>query len=143
MPSPPHTPSVAGPSSQQYGHTVYGGPSQTSTGTAEQTLANLATMAQTMTSTCVRLLQAQAEDNKLRMEYLRRREEREDVESCMRREAEKRRQEREVVEGERLQQMATMKSKWDLATELLSNPSVEASVRQVAGEFLKKLFTND
>ena len=100
-------------------------------------------MAQTLVSACMRLLQAQADDSKMRLEYLRRREEREETDSRARMEMEKKRQEREAVDSERLQQNAKMKQKSELATELLSNPNVDPSVKAAAGDYLKKLFAND
>ena len=147
MPSPPHTPSTV-PANQQYagahGYAVStaAGPT-TVPGPVDQNMANFATMAQTMMSACMRLLQAQSEDSKIRLEYLRRREEREEEESRVRADAEKRRQEREAAEWERLQRDAKVKQRSELATELLSNPSVDGGVRQAAGEYLKKLFAND
>lgn len=65
------------------------------------------------------------------------------MESRVRAEAEKQRQEREAAEWERLQRDAKVKQRSELATELLSNPSVDGGVRQAAGEYLKKLFAND
>ncbi|THH21298.1 hypothetical protein EW146_g223 [Bondarzewia mesenterica] len=148
MPSPPHTPSTV-PANQHYaaahGYTVPpsaipGGAS--AGGGVDQNMASIATMAQTMMSACMRLLQAQAEDSKIRLEYLRRREEREEEESRMRAEIEKRRQEREAAEWERIQQNSKVKQRSELATELLSNPNVDGSVKQAAGDYLKKLFAN-
>jgi len=100
-------------------------------------------MVQTLVSACMRLLQAQADDSKMRLEYLRRREEREEAETRLRIEMEKKRQEREAAESERLQQNAKMKPKSELATELLSNPNVDSSVKAAASDYLKKLFAND
>jgi hypothetical protein len=36
-----------------------------------------------------------------------------------------------------------MKQKSELATEILSNPNVDQSVKAAAGDYLKKLFAND
>ena len=99
--------------------------------------------AQTLVTACMRLLQAQADDSKMRLEYMQRREEREEADSRMRMEMEKKRQEREAADSERLQQNAKMKQKSELATELLSNPNVDPSVKAAAGDYLKKLFAND
>jgi hypothetical protein len=100
-------------------------------------------MLQTLVTGCMRLLQAQVDDSKMRLEYLRRREEREEADSRVRIEMEKKRQEREVADSERLQQNAKMKPKSELATELLSNPNVDSSVKAAASDYLKKLFAND
>ncbi|KAA1467546.1 hypothetical protein DENSPDRAFT_926695 [Dentipellis sp. KUC8613] len=109
----------------------------------EPGVANISAMAQSMVSACMRLLQAQAEDSKARLEYLKRREEREEEEGRLRREIEKKKQEREAADWERSQQNMKVKQKSELATELLSNPGVEATVKQAAGDYLKKLFAND
>ena len=110
---------------------------------ADQLPPNTGAMVQTLVTACLRLLQAQADDSKMRLEYLRRREEREEADSRVRLEMEKKRQEREAAESERLQQNAKMKPKSELATELLSNPNVDSSVKAAASDYLKKLFAND
>ena len=91
-------------------------------------------------SAYMRLLQAQVDGSKMRLEYLRRREEREEADSRLRMEMEKKHQERET---ERLQQNVKLKQKSELATGLLSNPNVDLSVKAAAGDYLKKLFAND
>ncbi|TFY76676.1 hypothetical protein EWM64_g7338 [Hericium alpestre] len=152
MMSPPQTPGPP-PAHQPYAapapfamapHTAPPPPQPgASIAAVEQTVASMSTMAQTMMSACMRLLQAQAEDSKARLDYLKRREEREVEEGRLRMELEKKRQERENADRERMQQNAKLKQKSDLATEILSNPGVEASVKQAAGDYLKKLFAND
>lgn len=88
----------------------------------------------------MRLLQAQQEDSKVRLEYLRRREEREESESRIRMEMERRREEREEREHEAKMRGERVRQKSEIATEILSNGAVEGSVRSAAGEYLKKLF---
>jgi hypothetical protein len=142
MPSPPQTPSTA-PVGQHH-LTSYATPATTvANATTEQVPQNAGAMAQTLVTACMRLLQAQADDSKMRLEYLRRREEREEADSRMRVEMEKKRQEREAADSERLQQNAKMKQKSELATEILSSPNVDQSVKAAAGDYLKKLFAND
>lgn len=101
------------------------------------------TLTQGMVSTYLQFLQAQTQTSKLKLEYLRRREEREERESSQRREVERLRLEREAAEWEHSKQAATVKQKADRAIELLGNPIVDASVKQAAGDYLKKLFTTD
>lgn len=141
IPSPPQTPSTA-PVGQHH-LASYATPPTPVTSTTDQLPPNSGAMAQTLVSACMRLLQAQADDSKMRLEYLRRREDREEADSRLRMEMEKKRQEREAVDSERLQQNAKMKQKSELATELLSNPNVDPSVKAAAGDYLKKLFAND
>jgi len=141
MPSPPQTPSTA--PVPQHHLAPYGTPTTPVANTADQLPPNAGAMAQTLVTACMRLLQAQADDSKMRLEYLRRREEREEADSRMRMEMEKKRQEREAADSERLQQNAKMKQKSELATEILSNPNVDPSVKAAAGDYLKKLFAND
>jgi len=141
IPSPPQTPSTA-PVGQHH-LTSYATPATPIANTTDQLPPNTGAMVQTLVSACMRLLQAQADDSKMRLEYLRRREEREEADSRTRMEMEKKRQEREVADSERLLQNAKMKPKSELATELLSNPNVDSSVKAAASDYLKKLFAND
>ena len=76
----------------------------------------------------------------MKLEYLRRREEREEKESAARREVDRVRLEREASEKERNSQLENIKHRAKMATDLLSQPEVDASVRQAAGDYLKKLF---
>ena len=138
IPSPPQTPSTA-PVGQHHLAT-YATPPTPVTSTTDQLPPNSGAMAQTLVTACMRLLQAQADDSKMRLEYLRRREEREEADSPLRMEMEKKHQEREA---ERLQQNAKLKQKSELAPELLSNRNVDPSVKAAAGDYLKKLFAND
>ena|SRR6266850_2731500 len=142
IPSPPQTPSTA-PVGQHHLASYATPATPVANATADQLPQNSGAMAQTLVTACMRLLQAQADDSKMRLEYLRRREEREEADSRMRMEMEKKRQEREAADSERLQQNAKMKQKSELATELLSNPNVDPSVKAAAGDYLKKLFAND
>jgi hypothetical protein len=141
IPSPPQTPSTA-PVGQHH-LASYAAATTPVASAGEQLPPNQGAMAQTLVSACMRLLQAQADDSKMRLEYMRRREEREEADSRLRVEMEKKRQEREAADSERLQQNAKMKQKSELATEILSNPNVDPSVKAAAGDYLKKLFAND
>ncbi|KAI6155545.1 hypothetical protein BKA82DRAFT_991504 [Pisolithus tinctorius] len=100
------------------------------------------TVPQSMLAACLQLLQAQAQHSKLKLEYLRRREEREEKESAARREMERLRSEREQAEWEHNKESVKMKQRAQLATELLNNPVVDGSVRQAAVDYLKKLFSD-
>ncbi|KAF9223489.1 hypothetical protein BS17DRAFT_767339 [Gyrodon lividus] len=105
----------------------------------EQSPVNLS-IPQSLMTTCLQLLQAQAQHSKLKLDYLRRREEREEKESSARREMERIRSEREQADWEHNKESITIKQRAQLATDLLSNPVVDGSVRQAAVEYLKKLF---
>ncbi|KAI4519011.1 hypothetical protein K523DRAFT_261551 [Schizophyllum commune Tattone D] len=85
-------------------------------------------------------LQMQTQTNKLKLDYLRRKEEREERESRERYEVERMRLEREERELEHSKQVAAVKQKSDRAIDLLGNPAVDPSIKQVAGDYLKKLF---
>ena len=90
----------------------------------------------------MQLLQAQVQHSKLKLDYLRKREEREDKVSVARREIERLRLEREQAEWEHNKESIKMKQRAQLATDLLSNPVVDGSVRQAAMDYLKKLFAD-
>ncbi|KAJ6630976.1 hypothetical protein B0H10DRAFT_2159873 [Mycena sp. CBHHK59/15] len=132
VPSPPtpvvpaHAPSLAAPPP------VHG----------DQTIVNLP-LSQGMLSAYLQFLQVQTQTGKQKLEYLRRREEREEKESAQRRELERLRMERETAEFEHNQQTAKVKQRADRAIELLGSSVADASIKQAAGEYLKKLFTTD
>jgi ABC-type branched-subunit amino acid transport system ATPase component len=98
------------------------------------------TVPQNLMAACLQLLQAQVQHSKLKIDYLRRREERE--ESSARQELERRRFEREQADRENSKESG-MKQRAQLAMELMGNPIVDASVRQAAVDYLKKLLATD
>lgn len=109
----------------------------------------------------MQFLQVQTQTGKMKLEYLRRREEREEKEMFQRREMERIKLEREAAEFEHSKQSANIKQKADRAIvstfvsswsekkldfvdqELLTNSNVDNSVKHAASEFLKRLFTTD
>jgi len=90
----------------------------------------------------LQILQAQTQTSKLKLDLLRRREDREERECVQKREMERMKLEREAAEFEHNKQSTIMKQKADRAIELLGNPSVDPSLKQVAGDYLKRLFTD-
>ncbi|KAF7375196.1 hypothetical protein MSAN_00406200 [Mycena sanguinolenta] len=92
------------------------------------------------TSACDACLGWQTQTGKQKLEYLRRREEREERESQQRREYERARLERETAEFEHNRTSASIKQRADKAIELLGSNGVDPSVKQAAGDFLKKFF---
>jgi hypothetical protein len=106
----------------------------------EQTVAHLTGLTQSLIGSYAHMVQSQSEDRRAKLEFMKRRDEREQEDSRLRREMDKRREEREVVELERAREREKIKQKSDLATELLSNPNVDAGVKEAAADFLKKLF---
>ncbi|KAG2058506.1 hypothetical protein BDR06DRAFT_1018300 [Suillus hirtellus] len=101
------------------------------------------TLPQNMMAACLQLLQAQVQHSKLKLEYLRRREEREERDSTARKDAERARLEREAAEWEHTKETANVKHRAQLATDVLANPVVDGSVRQAAADYLKRLFASD
>lgn len=100
------------------------------------------TVPQNLMAACLQLLQAQVQHSKLKIDYLRRREEREEKESSIRQELERRRFEREQADRENNKESG-MKQRVQLAMDLMGNPIVDASVRQAAVDYLKKLLATD
>ena len=80
----------------------------------DQTVLNLS-ITQGMMSTYLQFLQVQTQTGKMKLEYLRRREEREERESAQRREMERLKMEREVAEFEHNKQKTNMQQKADRA----------------------------
>lgn len=97
---------------------------------------------QNLMAACLQLLQAQVQHSKLKIDYLRRREEREEKECAMRQELERRRFEREQSDRENNKESG-IKQRAQLAMDLMGNPKVDASVRQAAVDYLKKLLATD
>jgi len=110
--------------------------------TPDQTPVNV-TFPHNMMATCLQLLQARSQQTAQKLEYMRKREEREERESWQRKEADRVREEREAVEWEFKKQSADVTQRSKLATEVLANPGVDPSVKQAAGDYLKRLFTTD
>ncbi|KIK47402.1 hypothetical protein CY34DRAFT_74016, partial [Suillus luteus UH-Slu-Lm8-n1] len=109
---------------------------------SDASLVNFA-LPQNMMAACLQLLQAQVQHSKLKLEYLRRREEREERDSIARKDAERVRLEREAAEWEHTKETANLKNRAQLATDVLANPVVDGSVRQAASDYLKRLFASD
>ncbi|KAL0579578.1 Histone acetyltransferase [Marasmius crinis-equi] len=98
------------------------------------------TLTQGMINAYLQFLQIQTQTGKMKLEYMRRREEREEAESNQRREVERLKLERETQQFEHNKMSVLTKQKTDRAIELLSNPNVDPSVKHSAGEYLKRLF---
>ncbi|KAJ7039611.1 hypothetical protein C8F04DRAFT_1317664 [Mycena alexandri] len=106
----------------------------------EQSLVNIP-LTQGMISAYLQFLQVQTQTGKQKLEYMRRREEREERESSQRRELERLRIEREVAEFEHNKVSAKIKQNADRAIEVLGSATItDMSLKQSAGDYLKKLF---
>ena len=108
----------------------------------DQAAVNVAIPHNMMTA-CLHFLQTQSQQTAQKLEYMRKREEREERDSKQRRETDRAREEREAVEWEFKKQSADVSQRSKLATEVLANPGVDPSVKQAAGDYLKRLFSMD
>ena len=117
-------------------------PSQSNGSTSDQSPVNV-TFPHNMMGTCLQLLQTQSQHSAQKLEYMRRREEREERESRLRKEADRVREEREAAEWEFKKQSADVVQRSKLATEILANPGLDPSVKQAAGDYLKRLFRTE
>jgi hypothetical protein len=106
----------------------------------DQTVAHLTGLTQSLIASYAHMVQSQSEDSRAKLEFMKRRDEREQEDSRLRREMDKRREEREIIDLERTRERENIKQKSGIATELLSNPNVDAGVKEAAADFLKKLF---
>ncbi|KIY51801.1 hypothetical protein FISHEDRAFT_36406 [Fistulina hepatica ATCC 64428] len=91
----------------------------------------------------LQFLQIQIQNSQKKLELMKRREEREERESQERREVERLRLEREAAQFEHNKASANMKQKTDRAIEILNSPTLDPSVKQVAGDYLKRVFRTD
>lgn len=105
--NPNPAPSSSTPSSAPNSSIPSGGPN-------DPPVVNV-TITQSMLSTYLQFLQVQTQTGKMKLEYLRRREEREEKESVQRREMERMKLEREAAEFEHNKHSATTKQKADRA----------------------------
>ncbi|KAJ2916590.1 hypothetical protein MD484_g3797, partial [Candolleomyces efflorescens] len=85
-------------------------------------------------------LQSQTQMNKMKMEYMRRREDREEKEHRTRLEASKLALEKEKQEVEEKRSGVLMKQKSEKAVELLGRPEIDQSVKAAAADYLRKIF---
>ncbi|KAG6850716.1 hypothetical protein H0H93_009874 [Arthromyces matolae] len=113
--------------------------SSTAPSGAEPAVMNL-TITQAMLSTYMQYLQVQTQTGKMKLEYMRRREEREEKDSAHRREIERIRLERETAEYEHKKQKISQDERTNRALSLLENPNLDEGIRKAAGEYLKSLF---
>ncbi|KIY71681.1 hypothetical protein CYLTODRAFT_435084 [Cylindrobasidium torrendii FP15055 ss-10] len=88
-------------------------------------------------------LQTKTLTAKSKLDYLRRREEREERDSQRRKETERLDSDRKKAELDFNIQVAQQKEKTDRAIEILQNQSMDPSIKAAAGEYLKKMFSND
>ncbi|KAJ3995086.1 hypothetical protein F5050DRAFT_1809014 [Lentinula boryana] len=116
--------------------------SSTISPSSDQAVVNL-TITQSMVSSYIQYLQVQTQTSKMKLEYMRKREEREERDSQQRRELERLKLDREKAEFDHKQSSANTKQKADRAIELLGNDKVDGTVKQAASEFLKRLFASD
>jgi hypothetical protein len=133
-PPPPPTPPHPNYQSQQVLHPACAP-------TTDQTVVHLTALTQNLIATYAHMVQSQTEDNRVKLEFKKRREIREEEDSRLRRELDKRREEREVSQWESTREREAVKQKADLATQLLSNPDLDPTIKQAAGDYLKQLFT--
>ncbi|KAG6817156.1 hypothetical protein H0H87_012117 [Tephrocybe sp. NHM501043] len=116
-------------------------PSSSSTSAApsssEPVVVNM-TVTQSMLSAYMQYLQVQTQSAKMKLEYMRRREEREEKDSAHRREVDRLRLEREAVEFEHNKQKSRQDEMTNRAMSLLENPNND--LRKAAGDYLKNLF---
>ena len=103
-------------------------------------MVHLTGLTQNLIASYAHMVQSQSEDSRAKLEFMKKKDEREQEDSRLRREMDRRKEEREIVELERMREREKIKQKSDLATELLSKPNVDAGVREAAADFLKKLF---
>ncbi|KAG5653383.1 hypothetical protein H0H81_000770 [Sphagnurus paluster] len=106
---------------------------------SDQAVLNL-TVTQAMSSTFMQYLQIQIQTGKMKLEYMRRREEREEKESAERRDYERKRMEREAAEFEHNKNKENTQRNTDRAMQILENPNLDDSVKKAAGDYLKKFF---
>lgn len=91
-------------------------------------------------SACLNLMQEQLRISKQILEILDRRDRREEQQIRERQEEERTRWERDMQEKNAREDEAKTKHRIQIATELLANPSIDASTRKSAGDFMKRLF---
>jgi histone acetyltransferase MYST4 len=98
-------------------------------------------LTQAMYTHIIQYMQSQNHYRQMKLEYLRRRQEREEAESIERRNIERARHELEISEMERRRQTEIINQKQEWAYQAVNNPRLDPGVKQAATEFLKSLFS--
>ncbi|KAJ7678480.1 hypothetical protein B0H17DRAFT_944489 [Mycena rosella] len=101
--------------------------------TPDQSIVNLP-LTQGMISAYLQFMQVQTQTGKQKLDYLRRREEREEKESQLRRDLDRARMERETAEFEQNKRSVNIKH----AIELLGSTVVDETIKQAARDYLTK-----
>ncbi|KAK7032838.1 hypothetical protein R3P38DRAFT_2919166 [Favolaschia claudopus] len=138
-PSPPSPAPPAPPPSYVPPPAAPPAPSSSSSSSSDQ-LINIP-LTQGMISAYLQFLQVQTQTGKQKLEYMRRREEREERESMQRHELERARRERDAAELEHNRAAANVKQRADKAIEVLNSELDNQVVRQLASDYLKKFFS--
>ncbi|KAG6854375.1 hypothetical protein C0991_007366 [Blastosporella zonata] len=132
---------IAGPSQQTHNASpIYPVPSSSSSATpsgSEPVVINM-TVTQNMLSAYMQYLQAQTQSAKMKLEYMRRRDEREEKEILHRRDLERMRMERESAELDYQRKKVVQDENTNRAMSLVESGNIDA--RKAAGDYLKKLF---
>ncbi|KAG6830652.1 hypothetical protein H0H92_015549 [Tricholoma furcatifolium] len=115
-------------------------PASSATSSSQDSPAINLTITQGMLSTCLQYLQVQTQTGKMKLEYMKRREEREEKESAHRRDLERMRLERETAEYEHKKKKIREEEMTTRALSMLENPNIDDGLRKAAGDYLKKLF---
>lgn len=96
-----------------------------------------------MLNTFMQYCQAQTHASKMKIEYLRRREEREEKEHRAKMESEQLRLERDRYELDQLRSTSFSKLKTEKAFELLGRNDIDPNVRKAASELVRKILQED
>lgn len=89
----------------------------------------------------MQFVQMQSQASKMKLEYLRRRDDREEKESLQRREMQRLKMEREASEFEFKQQTEMHKQKTEKALQILSRSDIDANMKTMLTDYLRKFFS--
>lgn len=96
-----------------------------------------------MVNTFMQYCQAQTHASKMKIEYLRRREEREEKEHRAKLESEQLRLEKDRYELDQLKATSVSKLKTEKAFELLGRNDIDANVKKAASEYVRKILQEE
>ncbi|KAG2017863.1 histone acetyltransferase mst2 [Coprinopsis cinerea AmutBmut pab1-1] len=144
VPGPAQTPTMPPPPPHAHpSHPHHPQPQPPTNGNQGDTSAMSIPLTPNMVNTLMQYIQVQTQASRLKMEYLRRREEREEKEHKARYEAEQLRLERERFELEKLKTTGMSRLRTEKVFDLVSRTDIDPSLKKTASDYVRRLLQEE